>query len=70
MNINDGENKRMTLADLFDSSTGKNVKLCLGDNLYIQGIIKKVQEDFLLISREPPTVVPMDKIIWFQFLDV
>ena len=61
--------QRITLADLLDTSIGKIAKFCLGDNQYIQGIIDEVQEDYLLIRREPLTYVPIEKIIWMQFLD-
>ncbi|MFC1850479.1 hypothetical protein ACFL27_09840 [candidate division CSSED10-310 bacterium] len=60
---------RITLADLLDHSAGKMMKICLGDNSYIQGTLAEVQEDYLLIRREPMTYVPLDKIIWFQFLE-
>jgi hypothetical protein len=61
--------ERITLADLFDRCIGKMAKLCLGDNNYIQGIIDEVQEDYILVRREPPTIVPLDKILWLQFIE-
>lgn len=60
---------RMTIADLLDRSTGKMTKFCLGENIFIQGKIDNVQEDYLLVQRDPPTLIPIDKIVWLQFLE-
>jgi len=66
---NGATSSNMCLQELLGQSCGKLVKLCLGDNTFIQGTISVTQKDFVIIQREPVTFIPLDKIIWLQFLD-
>ncbi|MBN2382072.1 hypothetical protein JXQ70_04230 [bacterium] len=69
MNKDVSKPDQTTLTELLTQNCGKTVKFCLGENVSIQGIISEVHEDYVIIQREPVTIIRLDKIIWFQFFD-